>query len=152
DVIATAGGYRPSERTKIRMRTGGSSATIKAHSCRRNDDDDGLIWDISSGGGGGGGGGNGEGGGRKVRLPVRFRYRSPVFFEFHPSSSSSSSSGVGGNSGGKKWPRRGADAYASIWLQDVPDGEERDFDLPIWRCNNATRLSQNYITPDNVGS
>ncbi|KAL2160081.1 hypothetical protein VTH06DRAFT_1736 [Thermothelomyces fergusii] len=125
--LTTAAGYRPSERTKIRMRTGGSSATVKAHACRRSDDGDGLTWDIS--------------GDARVRLPVRFRYRSPVFFEFHPSSGGSSS----------KW-RGGADAFASVWLQDVPDGEEHGFDLPIWRCDNPTRLSQNYITPANVGS
>src|SRR5690606_11169382 len=74
---------------------------------------------------------------RGLRLPVRFRYRSPVFFEFRTP--------------GRGVRRHKADAFASLWLQDVPDGEERDFDLPIWRCDNATRLAQNYVTPDNVG-
>ncbi|KAL2174305.1 uncharacterized protein P884DRAFT_250167 [Thermothelomyces heterothallicus CBS 202.75] len=135
DALTATGGYHPSEHTKIRMRTGGSSATVKAHACRRSGDGTGLTWDIS------GGAHHHPRSSRRVRLPVRFRYRSPVFFEFHPSSS-----------GGARRRRKADAAFASLWLQDVPDGEERDFDLPIWRCDNGMRLSQNYITPDNVGS
>jgi hypothetical protein len=133
DALTTAN-YAPTERTKIRMRTGGSSASVKGAVCRKTADGTGLTWDIS---------GSPEGNkhatskakSHRIRLPVRFRYRSPIFFEFHPS--------------GK---RRKTDTFASLWLQDVPDAEERDFDIPIWRCNNGMRLSQNYITPDNVGS
>jgi hypothetical protein len=128
DALTTAG-YCPSERTKLKMRTGGSSASVKPDVCRKTDDGTGLTWDIS---------GN-ETSKRhrstRIRLPVRFRYRSPIFFEFHPS--------------GK---RRKTDTFASLWLQDVPDAEEKDFDIPIWRCDNGMRLSQNYITPDNVQS
>jgi hypothetical protein len=131
DALTTAN-YAPTERTKIRMRTGGSSASVKGAVCRKTADGTGLAWDIS---------GSPEGNkhptsktkSHRIRLPVRFRYRSPIFFEFHPS--------------GK---RRKTDTFASLWLQDVPDAEERDFDIPIWRCNNGMRLSQNYITPDNV--
>jgi hypothetical protein len=125
----TTSGYCPSERTKLKLRTGGSSASVKPDVCRKTEDGTGLTWDIS---------GN-ETSKRhrstRIRLPVRFRYRSPIFFEFHPS--------------GK---RRKTDTFASLWLQDVPDAEEKDFDLPIWRCDNGMRLSQNYITPDNVHS
>ncbi|KAK4241085.1 hypothetical protein C8A03DRAFT_41483 [Achaetomium macrosporum] len=124
----TASGYCPSEHTKLRLRTGGSSASVSGRVCRKTEDGAGLTWDIS-------GSPDSHPKSHRIRLPVRYRYRSPVFFEFHPS--------------GK---RRKTDIFASIWLQDVPDAEEKDFDLPIWRCNNGLRLSQNYITPDNVHS
>jgi len=127
DAITTAN-YCPTERTKLKLRTGGSSASVKPDVCRKTPDGAGLTWDIS-------GQEDTKPKSSRVRLPVRFRYRSPVFFEFHPS--------------GK---RRKTDTFAALWLQDVPDAEERDFDIPIWRCNNGMRLSQNYITPDNVRS
>jgi hypothetical protein len=57
-----------------------------------------------------------------------------VFIEFQPS--------------GKRHP----DTFAALWLQDLVDGEEQDFDLPIWRCDNSMRLSQNYITEQNYKS
>ncbi|KAM0323042.1 hypothetical protein ACHAQA_009141 [Verticillium albo-atrum] len=107
-------------KTKIRLRTGGSSASIKRDACNKHTDGDGLDWDIS-----------GENKHDKIRLPVRYRYRSPIFFEFYPA--------------GKRHP----DAYASLWLQDFVDLEEQDFDIPIWKCDNGTRLAQNYITQDN---
>ncbi|KAM6519922.1 hypothetical protein FALCPG4_013496 [Fusarium falciforme] len=81
---------------------------------------DGLKFDIS-----------GEHGTQNVRLPVRHRYSSPIFVEFYPS--------------GKRNP----DAYAVLWLLELVDGEETDFDIPIWKCNNSMRLSQNYITEEN---
>lgn len=70
----------------------------------------------------------------KPRLPVRYRYRSPVFFEFH----------TGGH--------RSAQHFAAIWLQELADMEDKDFDIPIWKCDNSMRLSQNFITPANVGA
>lgn len=120
DRISTVN-YAPGERTKLKLRTGGSSVSVKSEFCHRSEDGTGLHWDIS-----------GEGKSEKPRLPVRFRYRSPVFFEFHPS--------------GK---RRKTDTFAAIWLQDLPDSEVKDFDIPIWQCNNGLRLSQNYITESN---
>ncbi|KAK4122607.1 hypothetical protein N657DRAFT_575524 [Parathielavia appendiculata] len=125
----TTSGYCPSERTKVKMRTGGSSASVKGDVCSKTDDGTGLSWDIS------GTETSKRHRSTRIRLPVRFRYRSPIFFEFRPS--------------GK---RRKTDTFASLWLQDVPDAEEREFDIPIWRCDNGMRLSQNYITPDNVQS
>lgn len=83
-------------------------------------EEDGLKFDVS-----------GKEGNEKIRLPVRHRYSSPIFIEFYPSG------------------KRHADAYASLWLQELVDGEEHDFDLPVWKCNNSTRLSQNYITERN---
>jgi hypothetical protein len=113
--------WAPSPRIKVKLRTGGSSAAISSHACAKSDSGNGLVWDIS---------GKTEKT-HKPRLPVRFRYRSPIFFEFHTSG------------------KRHTDVFASIWLQDVPDNEERDFDIPIWKCNNELRLSQNYITEAN---
>lgn len=83
-------------------------------------EEDGMKFDIS-----------GNGGSDKIRLPVRHRYSSPIFMEFYP--------------GGKRHP----DAFAALWLQELVDGEEKDFDLPVWKCNNSLRLSQNYITEAN---
>ncbi|KAK3989853.1 hypothetical protein QBC44DRAFT_79014 [Cladorrhinum sp. PSN332] len=116
--------YAPGEKTTLKLRTGGSSGSVKGQFCQRTQDGNGLLWDIS-----------GEGKSQRLRLPVRYRYRSPVFFEFHPP--------------GK---RRKTDTFAAIWLQDIPDTEEKDFDIPIWRCNNGMRLSQNYITEANYSS
>lgn len=120
--------YAGSHKTKVKLRTGGSSATIKSEKCSKSEDGNGLVWDITD-----------ETIAEKeephkVRLPVRFRYRSPVFFEFHQSG------------------KRHSDTFAAFWLQDLVDLEDKDFDIPIWRCNNGLRLSQNYITEENYKS
>ncbi|KAF4916879.1 Meiotically up-regulated gene 190 protein [Colletotrichum viniferum] len=107
-------------KTKIRIRTGGSSVSVKRDTCQKVEETEEYSWDIS-----------GENNHEKIRLPVRYRYRSPVFFEFH------------------RPGKRHADAYASLWLQSLPDQEEQDFDIPIWKCDKGLRLSQNYITEDN---
>lgn len=62
---------------------------------------------------------------------MKYRYRSPVVFEFH----------VAG--------KRGAAAYAQIWLQHLTDNEECAIDIPIWTTKNGNRLTQNYITERN---
>ncbi|QBZ62083.1 hypothetical protein PoMZ_10957 [Pyricularia oryzae] len=117
DSIETVGGFAPSAKTRIHLRTGGSSATVKSDRCSPlAGDANGLRWDLSN---------------DKVRLPVRYRYRSPVFFEFVQSG------------------KRKTHHFAVFWLQDLPDNEEKDFDIPVWECNNGTRLSQNYITEEN---
>lgn len=124
--------YDGSSRARLKLRTGGSSATVKGDKCAKGDDGS-LLWDITEK----------TPASRvdnatvsneaitRVRLPVRYRYRSPVFIEIHPQG------------------KRHADAYASIWLQDLVDLEEKEFNIPIWRCDNGVRLSQNYITEDN---
>lgn len=138
DTITTAG-YCPRGHTKLRLRTGGSSADVK--STRKSPDGTGIEWDITSPPS------KSESephsnetatNTRRLRLPVRYRYRSPVFFELRPSPS-------------PKF-RKADGVFASLWLQDIPDNVEQDFDIPIWQCDNPTRLSQNYITPDNVAS
>ena len=117
DEIQTSN-YQPAPKVKLRFRTGGSTGSVKRHCSSR--EGDGIKFDIS-----------GNHHSHKLRLPVRHRYRSPVFLEFYP---------VG---------KRHADAFASIWLQELTDGEEQEFDVPIWRCANSLRLSQNYITEKN---
>ncbi|ROW17113.1 hypothetical protein VPNG_01189 [Cytospora leucostoma] len=123
----TAVNYNGSSRTRLKLRTGGSSATVKGESCSKTEDGN-LVWDVT------------EtkkkddtspGPPKRIRLPVRYRYRSPVFIEFHSAG------------------RRHTDTFASIWLQDLVDLEEKNFDIPIWRCDNGLRLSQNYITEAN---
>lgn len=114
----TTTGYAPGHKVKLRLRTGGSSASVKRQFCTQ--EGNGLKFDIS-----------GDEHDRKLRLPVRHRYSSPIFFEFHTAG------------------HRSADAFASLWLLELVDGEERDFDLPIFKCDNSVRLAQNYITQEN---
>ncbi|CAK7567009.1 MAG: hypothetical protein SEPTF4163_004966 [Sporothrix epigloea] len=124
----TSTNFAPSSHVKMRLRTGGSSAKISGDKSSRTEDGNGIRWDISS---------DEEGkskGDNRIRLPVQYRYRSPIFFEFHPAG------------------RRSKVAYASLWLQDLVDNEEADFDIPIWKCDNPLRLSQNYITEENYKS
>ncbi|RCI13191.1 hypothetical protein L249_0360 [Ophiocordyceps polyrhachis-furcata BCC 54312] len=115
DCITTAG-YAPSQAVKLKLRTGGSSATIKKDKSTRQEA--GMRIDISDDD-------------NPLRLPVRYRYRCPIFLEFYSSSS------------------RKPDAYAALWLLELSDGEDGDFEVPIFKCNNGLRLSQNYITQEN---
>lgn len=117
----TTDSYAPSSKVKLRMRTGGSTASIKRH--HSSAQDGGINFNIS-----------GEEGSHKLRMPVRHRYRSPIFFEFYPTG------------------KRHADAFAALWLLEVADGEEQEFDIPIWKCDHPLRLSQNYITQDNFST
>ncbi|KAI9734701.1 MAG: hypothetical protein M1818_006688 [Claussenomyces sp. TS43310] len=105
---------------KLKMRTGGSSGRIPRTQCRKLDEGDGIYWDIEK-----------KDGKNNVRLPVRYRYRSPIVFEFH-------------NAG-----KRGANAYAVIWLHHLEDNKEEDINIPIWKTDKGMRLTQNYITEEN---
>ena len=106
--------------TKLKLRTGGSTGKIPRTHCHRNEAGDGVYFDVSTEAN------------HHVRLPVKYRYRSPVIFEFH----------VAG--------KRGAAAYASIWLQNFVDNEDTPVDIPIWSTKNGSRLTQNYITEENA--
>lgn len=110
-----------SSHARLRLRTGGSSANVKRTSMTK--EENGVSFDIS-----------GDHHSEKIRMPVRHRYRAPIFFELYPSG------------------KRSSDAYATLWLLELTDGEEHDFDLPLFRCNNSMRLSQNYITQENFKS
>ncbi|KAF2219567.1 hypothetical protein BDZ85DRAFT_322340 [Elsinoe ampelina] len=101
---------------KIKMRTGGSIGRVDRKLCTSSGD--GVEWDVSS-----------DKAKLHARLPVKYRYRSPVVFEFHT---------------GRK-----ADAYAMVWLQHLIDNETSDIDVPIWKTKASQRLVQNYITEEN---
>ena len=106
---------------KLKMRTGGSTGAISKTQCRTLDEGDGMFWDISK-----------KDGKNNVRLPVKFRYRSPVVFEFHTAG------------------KRGAQAYAIIWLHHLIDNEPTKFNIPIWTTKYGARLTQNYVTEENL--
>jgi hypothetical protein len=107
--------------SKLKLRTGGSTGAIPRQKCKKLDEGDGIYWDMSHN--------EGEKG---VLLPVKYRYRAPVVFEFHVSG------------------RRGVVAYAQIWLQHLVDNEETPIDIPIWTTKFGNRLTQNYITEQNL--
>ena len=102
---------------KIKMRTGGSTGVIPKTDCKALEEGDGLFWDLSQ---------------DQVRLPVKFRYRSPVVFEFYVSG------------------KRGVKAFATIWLHHLVDNEVTEINIPIWTTKNGNRLAQNYITEENT--
>jgi hypothetical protein len=108
---------------KLKLRTGGSSGAIPRTQCKQLSEGDGIYWDIAK-----------QDGNDNVRLPVRYRYRSPVVFEFHTAG------------------KRAADAYAVIWLHHIEDNKEENINIPIWKTDNGKRLTQNYITHENVNS
>lgn len=105
--------------TKLKLRTGGSVGKIPRNHCHKLEDGDGVSWDISASHG------------NQFRLPVKHRYRSPIVFEFHVTG------------------KRGAAAYATIWLQHLVDNEDTPINIPIWKTKNGDRLVQNYITERN---
>lgn len=105
----------------LKLRTGGSSGKIGKTQARALDEGDGYYWDLTR-----------RHEKNNVKLPVKYRYRSPVIFEFHS---------------GRK-----ADAYAIVWLQHLIDNEDVPVNIPIWKTKNAQRLTQNYVTEDNLRS
>ena len=105
--------------TKLKMRTGGSSGKISGVQCKKLDEACGIFWDIAM-----------KDGKNNVRLPVKYRYRSPIVFEFH------------------KTNERPADAYSIIWLHHLEDNKEENINIPIWKTDKGVRLSQNYITEE----
>lgn len=111
-----------SGQTKLKLRTGGSTGKVPRGQCKKTEEGDGVIWDISASNN------------NQVRLPVQHRYRSPVVFEFHTPN------------------HRSPQAFATIWLQHLVDNEETPIDIPIWTTKNGDRLVQNYITERNVSA
>ena len=114
-ILAT--GFKP--KAKLKLRTGGSTGSISRTQCNALDEGDGVYWDLSKSS-------------QAVKLPVKFRYRSPVVFEFHVPN------------------KRGAVAYSQIWLHHLSDNESTDINIPIWTTSNGRRLTQNYITEENI--
>jgi hypothetical protein len=111
---------------KIKLRTGGSTGKISRSVCHSIKDGDaetptsGFSWDLT----------NKEH--KHVKLPVKHRYRSPVVMEFHIAQ------------------QRKADAYAVLWLHELHDNQETDFDVPIYRTAAPARLTQNFLTPEMI--
>ncbi|KAK5086662.1 hypothetical protein LTR05_003830 [Lithohypha guttulata] len=106
--------------TKIKLRTGGSTGKIPRTQCKKTEEGDGTIWDVSASRN------------HQVRLPVQHRFRSPIVFEFHVPN------------------HRSPQAFATIWLQHFVDNEETPIDIPIWTTKNGNRLVQNYVTERNI--
>ena len=105
------------------MRTGGSTGIIPRKNGSALPEGDGYFWDLTT-----------AEGKSEYRLPVKYRYRSPVVFEFQSSSTTG---------------RRKVDAWAVIWLHHLVDNEESPINVPIWKTAHPARLYQNYITEDN---
>ena len=103
---------------KIKLRTGGGTSKITRHVCHLKDGS--AVYDLSD-----------ESYRQQLRLPVKYRYRSPVVFEFYLHG------------------RLGTYAYSTLWLQHLTDNEETDIDVPIWMTKNGNRLVQNYVTERN---
>ncbi|CAI6339567.1 unnamed protein product [Periconia digitata] len=115
-VLAVGYNHHP----KIKLRTGGSTGKLGRSAAYKLAEGDGYYWDLKEN--------NGK---NNVSLPVKYRYRSPIVFEFHIQN------------------KRKADAYAVVWLQHFIDNEDADINIPIWTTKNPARLTQNYITEDN---
>ncbi|KAA8565400.1 hypothetical protein EYC84_011105 [Monilinia fructicola] len=115
-IVAT--GY--ANNSKLKLRTGGSVGKINRNQCQKLEEGNGVFWDLAK-----------KEGKNNVRLPVKYRYRSPIVFEFHVTG------------------KRGADAYAVIWLHELEDNKEEDISIPIWKTDKGMRLAQNYITEQN---
>jgi len=115
-ILAT--GY--SANAKLKMRTGGSSGKIARNQCEKTEEGDGVFWDLVK-----------DDSKNLVRLPVKYRYRSPIVFELHTSG------------------KRAADAYAVVWLHHLEDNKEESINIPIWKTDKGMRLVQNYITEEN---
>lgn len=103
---------------KIRMRTGGSTGMISRRAGHSDGSD--VVYDMSD-----------KAFRDSLRMPVKYRYRSPVVFELH--------------NPGKPGPA----GYAILWLQCLVDNEDTDIDIPIWTTKKGARLTQNYITEQN---
>lgn len=122
----TAPGY--DHHARIKLRTGGSSGKISRSCCHAIKEEDqqtqskGYFWDLQKH----------QREGQAIKLPVKYRYRSPVVFELHVAN------------------KRKADAYAVLWLHELIDNEEKQLDIPVYRTAAPARLCQNYITPEMI--
>lgn len=67
-----------------------------------------------------------------IRLPVYSRYQSAVHFNI----------GGGGIIGGAP------EAFASLWLQDLADDEEKEIRIPVITSKKVKQLRQNYVNDE----
>lgn len=103
---------------KLKFRTGGSIGKIPRKGCTASETGTGVEWKTLVG----------SKNPRKLRLPVKHRYMSPICIDIFRSSNS-----------------RKPDAHAMLWLDKLSDNERTTVTLPIWSTNNSQRLAQNYI-------
>jgi hypothetical protein len=92
--------------SKLKLRTGGSSGKISRAQCKKTDGADGVFLDIAK-----------KDGKINVRLSVKYRYRSPVIFEFHTAN------------------KHKVDACAVIWLHRFEDNSEQEVNIPTWKTD-----------------
>ncbi|KAI5370533.1 putative C2 domain, synaptotagmin-like mitochondrial-lipid-binding domain, C2 domain superfamily [Septoria linicola] len=111
---------------RIKMRTGGSSGKVGRSACHAFNEGGltGYYWDLNAA----------QRHDQPIRLPVKYRYRSPIVFELHVAN------------------KRKADAYAVLWLHELIDNEEKELDIPIYQTAAPARLTQNYITPEIIAA
>ncbi|ORY77376.1 C2 domain protein [Protomyces lactucae-debilis] len=77
------------------------------------------------------------------RLPIQYRYHSPVVLEF-------ASAGI---SDALKGPLGRQKHYAVLWLFKLIDNQSTKFTLPIYKTDNPARFTQNVVTqPDETMS
>lgn len=109
---------------KIKLRTGGSTGIIPRRNATKTAEN--LVeWSLVKGS-------SKKGNERRVRLPVKHRYMSPITFDFYDSSARNPIS-------------RGPDAHATLWLDQLIDNESTPLRVPIFKTSNAQRFTQNHI-------
>lgn len=111
---------------RIKMRTGGSTGKVGRSACHSFNEAgmSGYYWDLSQA----------QRDDKPIRLPVKYRYRSPIVFELHVTN------------------KRKADAFAVLWLHELTDNDEKEVDIPIYQTAASARLTQNYITPEMIAA
>lgn len=98
----------------------GTLARFRERNARRLKKVMGVYWDIAK-----------KEGKNNVRLPVRYRCRSPVIFEFHATD---------------KLKLMHTPLSGCITLRTT---RKRNISIPIWKTDKDMRLTQNYITEEN---
>lgn len=107
---------------KIKLRTGGSTGLIPRKNGAKTAEGT-IEWSLERGK---------KDKQRRVRLPVKHRYMSPITFDFYDSSHSPTS--------------RGPNAHATLWLDKLVDNESTPIMIPIYRTSNPQRFTQNHIS------
>jgi len=101
---------------KLKFRTGGSTGKLPRKNCTSSET--GAVWNTTVG----------SKQPRKLRLPIKHRYMSPVVIDIYTSSGS-----------------RKPNCHAMVWLDKLVDNERTTITIPIWTTDNPQRLTQNYV-------
>jgi len=108
---------------RLKLRTNMSRGKMHSsghHHHHRGQNQDGAVWKTKND--------------RHIRLPVRNRYRQPLIIEFRTHSALKD-----------KTP-----AFCVFWLHSVPDNEEQELELPVWKGDLAV-ASVNCLPTDQMG-